>query len=226
MSICVHAIVVRSTRLPRLPGAPGRPLRLVRGTGAAAVVSEVVAAWAPTPAALRAHDRIVRQIARRLPAVLPVRFGSTFADDRDVARALGSERADWRKALRDVTCREQMTLRLFGEGVAAAATAAPRRRRTARSGTAYLRERAEALARSQRAPELDPLRPLLGPLVAAERVRRHDRGPLILTAHHLIARGRAAAYRRALAEGARRSSLRILATGPWPPYAFVPELAE
>ena len=91
-------------------------------------------------------------------------------------------------------------------------------------GTSYLAGRARAHARAQSAPELEPLREALAPIVAAERIARHDRGPLLLTAYHLIPRGAAPAYRRLLRRHAALLRTRAAVSGPWPPYAFVPEL--
>jgi len=74
------------------------------------------------------------------------------------------------------------------------------------------------------APELEPLSEALAHIVAAERISRHDTGPLLLTAYHLIPRGKARAYRGILKRRAAALGLRAIASGPWPPYAFVPEL--
>ncbi len=221
--IRVYAIVPRATRLPRQGVARGRRLRVIRGATAAAVVAD-----APAPvvslAALRAHDRVVRGITRCVASVLPVRFGTTFASAGDVAARLGADTADWRAALRDVRQREQMTLRVYGAPAARRGTPTATPRRTRQSGTAYLRQRADRIAEARRAPELDPLRQVLAGIIAAERVARHDRGTLLLTAYHLIGRGAAGEYRRTLATAMRQLGLRASASGPWPPYAFAPEL--
>jgi hypothetical protein len=91
---------------------------------------------------------------------------------------------------------------------------------SAGAGTRYLTRR----ARAQSAPELEPLRLLLAPFVTAERIARHDRGPLLLTAYHLVPRGAVAAYRRILRRHPDVLGYRVAASGPWPPYAFVPEV--
>lgn len=221
MPVYVYAIVPRSTRF-RPSSSRGAPrLRVIRGASAAAIVADRVRAPAPAAAALRAHDRVVRHIARRVPAVLPVRFGAVFDDDRSVAVRLTGRTADWRRALQSVAQGEQMTLRVFG--AAARPSRPPVPPRTG-SGTAYLHARARELARAQTAPELDPVRARLRHLVSRERIRRHDRGALLVTAYHLIARGTAADYRRALESTRATLGVRVVASGPWPPYAFAPEL--
>ena len=119
-----------------------------------------------------------------------------------------------------------MTLRLFGR--AADEPATPRDDRQAedeaKPGTRYLAGIARQHARRRSAPELKPLERLLARIVFAKRVVRHDTGPLLLTAYHLIPRGAARRYRAVLSKHASALGLRITVSGPWPPYAFAPEL--
>ena len=69
-------------------------------------------------------------------------------------------------------------------------------------------------------PELDPLRSALANLVRAERVEgRSD----VASVYHLIDRGGAAAYQRAV-EGIRLDGLRVAISGPWPAWSFAPEI--
>ena len=72
-------------------------------------------------------------------------------------------------------------------------------------------------------PELDPLRSALAGLVRAERVEGHSEPGLVASVYHLIDRGGAAAYRRAV-EGIRLDGLRVVVSGPWPAWSFAPEL--
>jgi hypothetical protein len=74
-------------------------------------------------------------------------------------------------------------------------------------------------------PEIAWLRPALRRLVAAERAERHDAAaPLLASVHHLIPRGEAAAYLSAVAGASSvERPVRVVASGPWPPYAFAPE---
>ena len=60
-------------------------------------------------------------------------------------------------------------------------------------------------------------------VLASDSTRRLLITPrLLLTAAYLVARGRVAAFRRAVdtLDGAY-PALRFLCTGPWPPYSFV-----
>jgi len=221
MSVYVYAIVG-----PRdadgVSAAAGPRLWAVRGPSAAAIVEDREISPSPTRRALRAHDLTVRRIAAVTPAVLPVRFGTIVHTDRALASLLRSWSADLRSALGLVDGREQMTLRLFGAPIAI--TQPERGDLDDDPGTRHLIRRAAAHARAQFAPELEPLRQALGPLVQVERVARQDAGPLLLTAYHLIPRGASSQYRSRLQQHAAAFGLRAVVSGPWPPYAFVPGL--
>jgi len=212
--------VVRAPLGGRSPWQKGK-LRLVRERSTAAIVADCRRRPAITPGVLRAHDTVVRRIARSVGAVLPVRFGTLADGDRSVRDLLRARRSRLLAALRQVEQREQMTVRLFGR---------PRKQPRGlgvgggkRRGTAYLMQRATARGLAADDPELEPLQIALRALVTAERIVRHDAGPLLLTAYHLIPRGTAAAYRPLLRRHRLPEGLRASVSGPWPPYAFGPE---
>ena len=90
------------------------------------------------------------------------------------------------------------------------------------SGTAYLARRRERA--HQQPPEVEIIRRELGALVRAERAEAGERG-VRLVVYHLVARRLVSRYRR------RASVLQTLltpyavtVTGPWPVFAFAPEL--
>jgi Gas vesicle synthesis protein GvpL/GvpF len=182
-------------------GALGEPVRALRAGALFALAGEVDRPPELTAEAVRAHEAAVRRLAQACAALLPVRFGS-IADRVDFS---GRE-AELVEALELVRGREQMTLRVYGE-------ARPLNRR---SGTAYL----ESVRRSRALPELDPLRAALAPLLRAERTEAHQ-GPLLGSVYHLIDRGSAPEYLRALA--GVELTVRVAPTGPWPAWSFAPE---
>jgi len=200
---------------------PGHTLRLVRLDGLWVAARAVGSVPAPTEAALRGHDAIVRRLAAAADAVLPFRFGSVVPDESHLARELRPRLGQLREALALVAGREQMTLRVYG---------APRRRPDRpRAGAAARGPGARYLARRARAhavPEIDPIRPALVALVRAERAERHDVPPLVASVYHLVDRGRGPAYRAALRRAAGAApGIRLRVSGPWPPYAFAAEPA-
>ena len=184
-----------------LSGALGEPVRALRAGPFWALAGEVEKPPELTAETLRAHEAAVRRLAEACAAVLPVRFGSVV-EQVDFS---GRE-AELLEALELVRGREQMTLRVYGEEP-------PLDRR---SGTAYL----ESLRSSRSLPELDPLRAALAPLVRAERVEARG-GPMRASVYHLIDRGSAPGYLRAISD--LQLAVRVAPSGPWPAWSFAPE---
>jgi gas vesicle protein GvpL/GvpF len=210
----VYAILERAPRGVRLRGLAREPVRFVRCGGLVVAVGRMDAPPAPQVANLARHDRVVRRLAAAARAALPARFGSVAPTRDALDDALRPRARGLARALARVRDREQMTLRF--DGVAAPADA-----REAGPGTRHLRRRAGADPRTQ--PAVRALLAHLAPLVAAESVdRAHETG--IARVHHLIARGDAARYRRAVARArATDPTLRVGCTGPWVPYGFAAE---
>jgi hypothetical protein len=217
----VYALLTEPPRGDAGSGLGAEPLRFVRVDGVLAAVGDMAAPPEVSPAALRAHDAVVRRLAAEVEAILPVRFGTLLEGDRALTEAIVGRGPRLREALALVAGREQMTLRLFGEPVRADDEPAPS---DLGPGTRYLEARRRQARRDADVPELAPLRPPLATLVRAERAQRHDAPPLLASVYHLIDRGRAAAYLDAVAAGAPAlAPARAVVTGPWPPYAFAPE---
>jgi gas vesicle protein GvpL/GvpF len=220
--VYVYAI---SDRSPRVSGAglAGEALEVVEGARVAAVVGAMAATPAVDEAGLRAHDDAVRRLAAQLPAVLPARFGSLAADADEIRRALDDGAEAYVAALEVVRGREQMTLRVLdppGGAPAAAPLPAPAPDADAGAGTRYLAARAAASAASG-VPGLRPLLDDLAAHVSAESVERHETPPLRASVYHLIPRGTAEAYLAAVRDASgRHPAVRVVASGPWPPYAF------
>src|SRR5688572_19203861 len=108
--VTVYAIV-NSRGIPaswRMAG--GERLHVVRSRTRAAVVSSATRR-SPSPANLRRHDRTVRALAERFPAVIPVRFGTVMTED-EVMFTLSSRGAALSDALARVRNRVQMTIRV------------------------------------------------------------------------------------------------------------------
>jgi hypothetical protein len=167
-------------------------------------------------AALRAHDAVVRALHGRFLALLPFRFDTRVEDERALARALKGRVGALRAALKQVRGREQMALRLLGPPEAVSGG-----RGNARSGAAFLRERA---ARA-RVPELDGLREAVRPFVQVERCARPEQGSLRACVYHLVERGAGPAYLRAVrAAPFEHPTFRLVVSGPEPAWAFGPEV--
>lgn len=188
-------------------------LRLVPCGEVSAVVGETKPGRV-TPEALAAHDAVVRRLADRFDAILPVRFGEAMKDETELARRLSSRAAHLLEALEKVRGCAQMTLRVFGEP-------GPLEEPTEGGpGTRYL----ETRRRARTLPEIAPLLDALRPLVKDERTLRHDQGSYFGTAYHLVRRADVPAYLSRVESV--RTDRRVTVSGPWAPYAFAPGLGE
>lgn len=93
-------------------------------------------------------------------------------------------------------------------------------------GTAFLAEkRRELLGSEARAEEAksiaDWLEGLLGEAVRQTRIKTNVTNRLIVAAAHLVERGAVQPYRNKVQEARnKRSDLKFLMSGPWPPYSF------
>jgi hypothetical protein len=191
------------------------PLALHRRGGVVAIVERRADAPPLEFGALRVHERVVERLSRLVPALLPVRFG-TLLDAEELDEILAARGEDLVEALAVVRGRVQFTWRT----TARPGRRAPSRpRATARSGADYLRRAARSTRQSP---------PSFRRAVALRRLAIRERyapaTPLVPDAlYHLVDRDRADAYADAAA-AVHAVSPGLHCTGPFPPYAFAPEL--
>ena len=186
-----------------------RTVRSVEVGSIFAVCEERTAVPAASEAELRRQHRIVRRIAEAVPAVLPARFGSLVGEAE--LTAIVRQREDlFRQALETVRDRVQMTIRIAD----ARPPRAPQRVPIEESGREYLERRAAESA----APALpEPLARAAGRVTSLVRLeRRASDGSAV---YHLIGRADVEGY---LAMLPALNGMTV--SGPWPPFAFTPEL--
>lgn len=211
----VYVYALSSPGLPRRLSVLGRRLNCIRIGDVDAIVER------STPPRRGLEDiqlqhRIVSHLAALDPALLPARFGSVVTEA--ALSSLVSERQDEiRAALRRVRNCEQMTIRVFGPPDPDASVDDP-----PGSGTEYLtRRRVHA---QRHAPEVEVIRRELNAVVRAERVEPGERG-IRVCVYHLVARRSVARYRRRAAVlPSMLAPHAVTVTGPWPVFAFAPEL--
>ena len=147
-------------------------MRLVTAGPVSAVVADCDVKTPLTARALRAHDAVVRRIARVAPAILPARFGTIVESESSVVGLIERWSADLCEALALVEGREQMTLRLFARGRHDSRVGRFRRAgqdavgKTSRTPSIQARAISCAVPTSRQraaAPELERLRDVLGP---------------------------------------------------------------
>ena len=211
----VYALTGRAT--PRLR-AGGRTIEPVKVGAFYAAVARTGALPTVSADTLAEQHAVVARLFEDVDAMLPMRFGALVTTD-ELERFVTRHAVELAAAFDLVRGREQMTVRVFA---AAAASRAPAEWRPS-SGTEYLRSRRAAVRPLP--PAADIVRRAVRAFVSAERSAAGD-GRVRATLWHLIGRGRSEEYRAAVARAARRipPSFWITSTGPWPPFAFAPEL--
>ncbi len=218
MKLYVYAFV--DTRLPRFRFR-GRTVETVP-------VGDLFAAVDPqgrppeiTEKALCDQHDLVLELAGRADAILPARFGS-LVDRGELEQIVARRHPQFISALALVRGREQMTVRLIGNDGAGA----PRRREIATvggPGARYLEAR-RAAAGYPLPDAAQRLTAAVRDLIVADKAEPGQAGVRAML-YHLIERGSGAAYCRVLAAAsADAAPLLVKVTGPWPPFAFAPEV--
>ena len=221
MTWCVYALAGRTTARLRTTGLSGERLRLVGAGTLGAVTGELGRAPAPTPANVRRYDEVIRALGATFPALLPARFGTCFTDPEELTFILRARGASLRAALAHVRGRVQMNVRIVRDARTVGTDEPQRFERLERSGASYLRARA---AQAQLAREIEGFEPVRSAVRRWVRDERVEKRAEVASVYHLVPRGSVAAYRRALEASAADARLRVVVTGPFPPYAFADPL--
>ena len=163
-----------------------------------------------TPEVLWRHEEVVEALMEDRD-LLPVRFGTRVHDETAAARALGERHRELAGALERVRGAVELSLRVIGQRDAAPTTPS--------TGADYLRAKARSVAAHE-----DAVRTLHRPLAsyarASTELPSRDSGE-VLRAAYLVERGRVASFvERVGALQADNPEMRLLCTGPWPPYSF------
>jgi Gas vesicle synthesis protein GvpL/GvpF len=224
MPVCVYAVVPATVRWGRKwRGVQGEFLKAVPCGDAAVVVGTIAAATPPDRAHLERHDTLMRAIVSAMPAALPARFGLIVRDVDRVHELVEASGISFRDALRLVSGREQMTLRIRLSNKPRSSREARRSSPTTGPGQRYLATRM-VRSRLPQDPVLRSLRRRLASLVREERFRLKDN---TATIYHLIDRGQSSVYLTVVrAFSDRHRGVQLTASGPFPPYAFGPGINE
>jgi hypothetical protein len=184
--------------------------------GIHAAVERVADRPAVSEEALRAQHAIVLEIAESVEAIVPARFGALM--DRKELEAIVSMRIrPIREALDLVAGRVQMTVRVFQDGVDIAAGRGDTA--TCVTGTEYLEQRRRRAVATP-AGAAAAISGAVRQLVREERTRQNQ-GRARWTLYHLVDRTAVSQYEHAVKPF---ESAAVVVSGPWPPFAFVPDL--
>jgi hypothetical protein len=211
-----------------LAGVDGAPVRLLRLGRLSAVVSEAGAQAAPvTDENVLAHSRVnAAALARTTP--LPFRFGTRAARER-LTEYISANEASLVAALTRVRGCVEMSVKLLerpqGESEVGSRKSEVKTVAGGR-GTAFLLAKQREILGGEdarrRAEELAAwLAAGVSGLARETAARVRPAGAIALSAAHLVERARVAEYRTRLRSlGVERRDLRLLTSGPWPPYSF------
>lgn len=212
----IYLYALAEPDLPRHFTVLGRRLRNLPIGNVAAVIEKRAPPDFTTDAVRQQHALITRLTAR-LPVLLPARFGSV-TDEPALRTLVSRHRPEILAAFEQVRGCVQMTVRIFGTSD----DVPEEPRSAARTGTEFL-ERARERSKYVR-PEAGIVRAEMSAFLKAERVAAGERQGL-LTVFHLVPLERLDMYRQR-ASGLQSMLPRhvVTVTGPWPVFAFAPEL--
>ena len=168
-----------------------------------------------TPQLLFAYESVLEAIMAH-GAVLPLRFGTQFEREEQLGAVLVNRHDELLRSLERVRGRAEFGIRLIPR------RAPPRGRARGRTGSGYLLARVRDHRCYQEAiREVDAA---LAALSVASYIREPRRPPAILVASYLVDSARVMEFRQAADQLARcQEAMKMLVTGPWPPYSFVAE---
>ena len=219
MTLLLYALVTPSEERPRLRGMRGEPLRVVSAAGVGALVGAVRSSPRPNARNLRAYHDVMLAVSRRYTALVPARFGTALAREEELAFILRARAASFRRLLTAVRGRVQMTARFVDLSGAPQDEGEPPPDRS--SGTAYLRSRAALHRRLSESAACVQLRGRVHGWIRGERLEWRNR---VVTMYHLVPRGDAERYRRAIEGAALPDGRPVHVSGPFPPFAFADPL--
>lgn len=228
----VYAIVGRDTPLPRVHSDDAAELAFVSWRELSAVTKEIANDGAPfTMDAVLQHEAVVEAVRREGPA-LPVRFGTVFRDATSLTSALAERYEPLAADLDRLGDKVELSLTALWASHAFGDELTPVLRDDEASlgqgvGARYLFARAAELRRAdalkERARAVDrELNRLLGGLALDRRVSLLPTPRVAVRTAYLLDPAGVRAFEAAFQATHRsRSEVRLLLTGPWPPYSFV-----
>ena len=235
MSYLLYCIFGTSARqdLGLPAGIGGQPVLVVAHNGLSAALSELAESdLVPDPSQILAYGRVVEHFFRE-QTVIPLRYGCQLENASEVVCLLEKHHEEYQTLLRELEGLNEMGIRVLLEGSEAGtktdALPVPPESfpGTCNSGTAFL------AAKRQRFLDLDRagldqrllVDELCGPL-SGLFVRRKVESPdltrsRLLSLYFLVPRASVESFRQAARRLHPKESVKLLLSGPWPPYNFV-----
>jgi hypothetical protein len=215
---------------PDVRGFDDAPL-LTRTLGPVAAVysSHALREITPTPENLWRHESVVESIMRQCDAVLPARFGTRFADEDALDEVLARHAEPLAAGVQRVRGCVELGLRVLWQPPEQKPSTATDPTTT---GRAYMLarladERHRRATREQAERIATDLYAALAPRARDSTRRVMPTADVLMSAAYLVPRDAAEAFAACARDlSAAHPHLRLLCTGPWPPYHFAPALSE
>jgi hypothetical protein len=169
---------------------------------------------------LKTHQDVVTRLAKHVPAILPVRFG-TLLEPSELEEAVESRDEEIAEAFDLVRDRVQFTWRNRKPRTKAGGAKRESPAGPPASGAEYLRRAARAVNPPPPAA-FRPLQNILAPLAVRQRYQPGT-ATMPEAVYHLIANQDVRRY-AAAAAAVTAASPQLAVTGPFPPFAFAPEI--
>ncbi len=237
MSLLLYGIFrSKGSKQPELPaGVEGERVFVLHRNGLAAAVSRVSSSGLSTRVDdVMAYGNLIDTLYRRR-TVVPVQYGSLFEEESDITRLLDKHGGQYESLLNEIEDCAEMGIRVLlpkgdGKGLGNGETAA---RSSASLGREYLFSRREHYIR---AGLMDgghhvPVQRYQDAFAGLFRKCRYDIGPVsrelpvderqILSLQFLVTRKNIGAFQSAFHHLQRLEAVKMLMSGPWPPYSFV-----
>ena len=240
--VWLYAVAPSSSERPAsgIGGIAGGQVRTVSADALTAIVSTVDAGtfgqealrrnledldWLASVA--RRHDAVIRAVAEQGP-VLPLQLATIYASDEHVREVLRQRHAELSDALRTVSGRSEWGVKAYTNTESDDAS-----RGKADSGIAYVRRRRAQLSAGEDAVrqagrQAQAVHEALASLAVASRTHAPRNTALdkrsgreVFNGAYLVDGPRTAAFHEAVrAQEERNRAVRLILTGPWPPYSF------
>jgi gas vesicle protein GvpL/GvpF len=196
------------TAEPPPPLTESDNLHAVRSAGLVALCAPAED-QALTPAVLWSREEMLEKLMEQCD-LLPVRYGSRVEDDAAVARVLSERQGQLAEALERVRGAVEVAVRVLQTDEPSGTSERP-----PESGADYLRSKA------RHAKVATDVHEALGGLARASTEQPGRAGSEVLRAAYLVDRGSVGSFVERVAElQTAKPQLRLLCTGPWPPYSF------
>lgn len=219
-------------RIP--PGVGGKPVFVVAHDGLSAALSELSESpLAPDALQTVAYERVVEAF-HGSTSVIPMRYGCQITDQAEVVRLLEKRREEYETLLRELAGVVEMGIQVLprASGSEREAQPFPTISPATMTGAAYLEARRQYFLRldqadlDQRRLVADLCNRLAGVYVHHKVAVPDSRSGHPLLAYFLVPRGSLESFRQVARQLCSRFSLKMLVSGPWPPYNFVDSLAS